>query len=267
MAPDLEELLRILDIEYVEENLFLGHHPGNKQGRLYGGQIMAQALIAAGRTVEEERPPHSLHGYFLRPGDASVPVLFTVDRIRDGRSFTTRRIVAVQHGNAIFNMDVSFQLREQGLTHQLTTKEVTPPEHLPADLEAHAFIAFTQEWEERQAGKPMPALQHSWFKTNGPVDSDDPLLHAALLTYESDDVLLSTARMPHLGSFTRENMQSASLDHAMWFHHGARADEWHLYVCDAPQSSGSRGYNRGEMYATSGQLVASTMQESLMRLR
>jgi acyl-CoA thioesterase-2 len=266
VAPTLEELLRILELEYVEENLYLGYHPKDKTGRLYGGQIMAQALIAAGRTVVGRRLPHSLHGYFLRPGDASVPVLFTVDRIRDGRSFTTRRIVAVQHGKAIFNMDVSFQVPETGLSHQSAAPDKSPPATIPPGLEPNCFIAYSEEWDATKAALPLPPLQHSWFRSNGIVESDDELLHAALMTYESDDVLLSTARMPHRDKYRRENLQSASLDHAMWFHQCARVDDWHLYLCDSPRAAGARGYNRGEMYDTSGRLVASTMQESLMRI-
>ena len=253
----------------IEENLYRGIHPQEKRGRLYGGQIMAQALIAAGRTVASDRLPHSLHGYFLRPGDAKIPVVFSVHRIRDGRSFTTRRIAAIQHGQAIFSMDVSFQLEENGLTHQREMPAFKPPadDKISDKMRQDRFITYLEEFKERAAEVPMSPYQHSWFKSNGEIESDDNLLHAALLTYQSDDALLSTSRLPHRGKFKRSDMQSASLDHAMWFHSPVRADQWILYALDAPQSSASRGYNRGFMYTEDGKLVATTMQESLMRLQ
>jgi acyl-CoA thioesterase-2 len=253
----------------LEEDLYRGCHPRAKKGRLYGGQIMAQALVAAGRTVSSDRDPHSLHGYFLRPGDAAIPVLFSVHRIRDGKSFTTRRISAIQHGQAIFSMDVSFHLKESGLHHQARMPDMKRPvdKRITESLKNDSFITYLMEYKERLKELPMPAVQHSWFRTNGDLDFDDNLTHAALLTFQSDDVLLSTARLPHRGNFKRENMQSASLDHAMWFHYPARADQWILYALDAPQASAARGYNRGSMFLEDGTLVVSTMQESLMRLR
>ena len=258
-----------MDIEMLEENLYRGVHPEGKRGRLYGGQIMAQALVAAGRTVPTRRDPHSLHGYFLRPGDANIPVVFSVHRIRDGRSFTTRRITAIQHGQAIFSMDVSFQEKEPGLSHQAEMPKVKKPDDakITDKLKTDSFITYLMEYKERLKEIPMSANQHSWFRTNGELEVDDNLLHAALLTFQSDDALLSTARLPHRGNFKREDMKSASLDHAMWFHCPARADQWILYVLDAPQASASRGYNRGAMFLEDGTLVASTMQESLMRMR
>jgi acyl-CoA thioesterase-2 len=273
LRSSLQELISILDIEMLEENLYRGSHPLDKKGRLYGGQIMAQAVIAAGRTVPDDRPPHSLHGYFLRPGDAKIPVVFSVDRIRDGRSFTTRRIAAIQHGKAIFSMDISFQVVEAGLSHQSVMPAFEPPaEHrITENMLKDSFVTYMMEYKQRLKEAPMPAKQHCWFRTNGAVDAaptqgDDALLHAALLTYQSDDALLSTARLPHRGNFKRENMQSASLDHAMWFHQQARADQWIMYALDAPESSAGRGYNRGSMFTADGTLIASTMQESLMRL-
>jgi len=264
--PRLSELIEILDIEKIEEDVFRGRHQVEERNRLYGGQIMAQALVAAGRTVDMERPPHSLHGYFMRPGDPAIPVLFTVERIRDGRSFSTRRIVAVQHGKAIFSMDASFQVVEKGLEHVAEMPDVPPPLEEKADRDQ--FITYLVEYKQKRKNKPMPPTQAHWFRSNGPIESGDPLLHAALLTFQSDDALLSTSRLPHLGSFQRKDMQSASLDHAMWFHDpGARVDDWILYSLDAPLSSGTRGYNRGTMFTQSGQLIATTMQESLMRLR
>lgn len=267
MHPRLAELIEILDIEQIETNLFRGIHPKGRTGRLYGGQIMAQALIAAGRTVESDRPPHSLHGYFLRPGDAKIPVVFSVDRIRDGKSFTTRRITAIQHGKAIFSMDASFQLEEQGLAHQSEAPDLTPPNdsQITDAMAEDRFITFMVEYKAIMENQPLPPYQHSWFKANGSIASEDRLLHAALLTYQSDDALLSTSRLPHRGTFERKDMQSASLDHAMWFHAPVRVDQWLLYALDAPQSSAGRGYNRGLMFDVNGQLVATTMQESLMR--
>jgi acyl-CoA thioesterase-2 len=263
----LAELIEILDIEQIEDNLFRGHHPKGRTGRLYGGQIMAQALVAAGRTVEPDRPPHSLHGYFLRPGDARVPVVISVDRIRDGRSFTTRRMTVIQHGKPIFSMDASFQVEEEGLSHQADMPDLAPPPEsaITDAMRRDRFITYLNEYKLVMENQPLPPFQHSWFKANGEISSDDRLLHAALLTYQSDDALLSTSRLPHRGTFERKDLQSASLDHAMWFHAPARVDQWLLYALDAPQASASRGYNRGLMYTVDGKLVASTVQESLMR--
>jgi acyl-CoA thioesterase-2 len=263
----LAELIDILDIEQIETNLFRGFHPKERAGRLYGGQIMAQALIAAGRTVDADRPPHSLHGYFMRPGDARVPVIFSVDRIRDGKSFTTRRIAAIQHGKAIFSMDVSFQLEEEGLSHQGEMPDLVPPadEVITDAMRQDRFITHLVEYKAIMENKPLAPHQHSWFRANGAIPNNDRLLHAALLTYQSDDALLSTSRLPHRGNFDRKDLQSASLDHAMWFHAAVRLDQWLLYALDAPQSSAARGYNRGMMFTADGQLVASMMQESLMR--
>ncbi len=268
MHPLLQEIIQILDIECIEDNLYRGIHPKAKTGRLYGGQIMAQALIAAGRTVSDDRVPHSLHGYFMRPGDAKIPVIFSVDRIRDGRSFTTRRIAAIQHGKAIFSMDVSFQVLEEGLSHQAEMPDIKRPldEKITDAMKQDRFITYLMEYKARQEEAPTAPYQHSWFKANGKIESDDNLLHAALLTYQSDDLLLSSSRLPHRGQYKRENMQVASLDHAMWFHAPARADEWTLYALDAPRSAASRGYNRGMMFSEDGRLIASTMQESLMRM-
>ena len=272
MSARLEELVALLDLERIERNLFRARHPEGRTGRLYGGQIMAQAMKAAIETVDEDRRPHSLHGYFLRPGDPAVPALIDVERIRDGRSFTTRRVVVVQHGHAIFNMDVSFQVAEPGLEHQLDMPALTPPPErkIPEALKEPPFIAWRQEHKALQGNDPHPPRQHIWFRTSGPV-ADDPVLHTCLLVYESDNALLSTGWLPHRGSFDRARLQMASLDHAMWFHHPAverwRADEWLLYALDSPSSSASRGYNRGLIFTEDGLLVASTMQEGLMRQR
>lgn len=269
----LDELLQLLELERIEQNLFRAHHPKGRTGRLYGGQIMAQAMKAAICTVPGERAAHSLHGYFLRPGDPSVPVLIDVERIRDGRSFTTRRVVVTQHGQAIFTMDASFQVAEPGLTHQMAMPALRPPpeEKISSAFRADAFTAWRHEHKAllRDDG-PHPPRQHLWFRASGSLP-DDPTLHTCLLVYESDNALLSTGRMPHRGSFERSRLQMASLDHAMWFHQPPltawRADQWLLYALDSPSSSAARGYNRGMIFTASGCLVASTMQEGLMRQR
>ena len=266
MHPELADLLRVLDLEQIEVTLFRAHHPRGTQGRLYGGQIMAQALMAAGRTVEPARAVHSLHGYFLRPGDSALPVLMSVDRIRDGRSFTTRRVVAIQRGRAIFEMSASFQVPETGLEHQVPAPTLAPPARVPDVLMNEAFVSFMNDFKSRQDGVPLPPRQSVWFKSNGKLP-DDPLLHACLLTFQSDSDLLSTSRLPHRGRYDRAHLQRASLDHAMWFHHPARVDEWILYALDSPSAAASRGYNRGLLFDASGRLVASAMQECLMRLR
>lgn len=269
MHPALRELIRILDLETIEQNLYRGHHPEGTTGRLFGGQIMAQALMAAGRTIDEPRPPHSLHGYFLRPGDPELPVLFSVDRIRDGRSFTTRRVAAIQHGRAIFELSASFQILEQGLEHAPTQLDSNPPadSDLPDAVKRGSFISFMEDYKRMLGDVPQPPHRRNWFKSNGAVDSEAPLLHACLLTYQSDNDLMSTARLPHKGSFSRERLQRASLDHAMWFHRPARVDQWLLYALDSPSASSARGYSRGEIFTASGEHVASTMQECMMRKR
>jgi acyl-CoA thioesterase-2 len=265
MDPTLPELLHILDLEVIELNQFRALHPPRTEGRVFGGQIMAQALMAAGRTIPATLRVHSLHGYFLRPGDPSIPVLMSVDRIRDGRSFSTRRVVAIQRGHAIFEMSASFQTAEDGLSHQARTPQHAPPARIPAALKRTAFIAFMEDWRTHREGKPRAPYKRVWFKANGVV-GDDPLLHACLLTYQSDSDLMSTARLPH-GRIDRAHMQRASLDHALWFHRPVRVDEWLLYDLDSPSSAAARGYSRGEVYQVDGTLVASAMQECLMRPR
>jgi len=268
MHPRLAELLTLLELEPIEDNLFRGRHPQGRTHRLYGGQIMAQALVAAARTVTAERAPHSLHGYFLKPGDPRVPAVIEVERIRDGRSFATRRVVVIQHGHAIFNLDASFQIVEQGLDHQVPMPDRQPPEEariIPA-LKDGPFITWRHDHRRLRSEEPQPPLQDVWFRANGTLP-DDPVLHAALLVYESDNALLATSRLPHRGRFDREKMQVASLDHAMWFHRIARADQWLLYALDSPSASGGRGLNRGAIYTADGMLVASTVQEGLIRLR
>lgn len=263
MDPTLPELLQILDLETIEENAFRGYHPPRTEGRVFGGQIMAQALMAAGRTLPSTLHVHSLHGYFLRPGDSRMPVLFSVDRIRDGRSFSTRRVVAVQRGAAIFEMSASFQKQEDGLTHQARRPQLSPPVHVPPALMQGAFISYMEDWRRLHDGTPNPPYKRVWFRANGTLAAN-PLLHACLLTYQSDSDLMSTARLPH-APIDRSRLQRASLDHALWFHRPARLDEWLLYDLDSPSAAEARGYSRGELYQADGTLVASAMQESLMR--
>ena len=264
----LTELLHLLDLEQIEENIFRAQHPAGRQGRLYGGQIMAQALMAGGRTVPRDLRVHSLHGYFLRPGDPKVPAVIRVERARDGRSFATRRILVTQRGEAIFNMDASFQVVESGLSHQADMPDLQPPmeEKIPAALYDAAFVTWRHEFRRLQSESPQPPEQFVWFKPTSQVPRDD-LIAACLLVFESDNVLIGTARLPHRGSFKREHMQVASLDHAMWFHRPLELNQWLLYAIDSPSASHARGFARGNIFSASGDLLASTVQEGLIRVR
>ena len=268
VVSPLEELINLLDLEQIETNLFRGYHPAGRKGRLFGGQIIAQALMAATRTVPDDRPVHSVHAYFLRPGDPKVPALFDVERIRDGASFTTRRIVAIQHGKAIFNMDVSFQIVEAGLSHQMDMADFKPPQEdsIPDSLKQRPFISFREDHKILLEETPQQPFQHIWIKSNGELPVD-PVLHAALLSYQSDDALLGTARLPHRGSFERSRMQVASLDHSIWFHKPVKVDQWLLYSLDSPTAAHARGFTRGTVHTAEGELVASCIQEGLIRLR
>ena len=263
----LEELIQLLDLERIETNLFRGQHPASRKRRLFGGQIISQSVMAAARTVDEAFHPHSLHAYFLRPGDWRLPALFEVDRIRDGRSFVTRRVKVIQNGQAIFNMDASFHVREPGLAHQFKA----PPAYAPPDeasmsegLKKRPFLGFQVDYKEKIKPVPQAPEQYWWIKANGPVP-DDPLLHLALLAYQSDEALLGTARLPHRGSYDSGKLQVASLDHSLWFHHDINVSDWLLYALDSPNMGHGRGYTRGESYTAEGKLVASCMQEGLIR--
>ena len=267
MTP-FEELVELLDLEVIEHNLFRGHHPAARRKRLYGGQIIAQSLIAAARTLDPAHLPHSLHAYFLRPGDWRVPALFEVDRIRDGKSFTTRRVKVIQAGEAIFNMDASFHRTEPGLEHQhKELADLTPPadSKIIDALKERPFISWREDHRAKLAQVPQTPEQHLWFKANGKAPAD-PLLNMALLAYQSDEALLSTARLPHRGNYDDDKMQIASLDHSIWFHHPVDVNDWLLYAVDSPSTSHARGYTRGEIYTTDGKLIASCMQEGLMRM-
>jgi acyl-CoA thioesterase II len=277
--PAVDALVDLLDLERLEDNLFRGVSPAVKQQRVFGGQVAGQALVAAARTVEPEHGHvHSLHAYFLRPGDPSIPIIYEVDRIRDGRSFTTRRVVAVQHGKAIFNLAASFQKREDGLEHQLPMPDVPDPETLPTFQERWAARAEELgEWYTRprpidirvnlsvdDRRRELPPRQSVWLRAVGRLP-DDPIVHDCVLTYASDMTLLDTTLLAHGGRFDESKLMMASLDHAMWFHRPFRADEWLLYSQDSPSASGSRGLARGLVYRATGELVASVMQEGLIR--
>ena len=283
MSAALDQLLRLLDLERIEVNVFRGRSPEDEHRlRVFGGQVAAQALVAAGRTVEGAGV-HSLHGYFLRPGDPSVPILYEVDRIRDGRSFTTRRVVAIQHGEAIFTIAASFHRLEEGVEHQdampggLPAADTLAPDSERARTEgarADAWHRRPQPIDVRHAdvepwflrsGVHAPR-QHLWFRADGELP-DDPLVHACVVAYASDMSLLDTALLPHALTWDDPRLQGASLDHAMWFHRPFRADDWLLYAQESPAAAGARGFARGTIFAADGRLLASVAQEGLLRLR
>jgi len=267
VSEKLAEVIALLDIEKVEENLFVAQNPEGRSGRLYGGQVMAQALMGAIRTVPDDRYVHSIHGYFLRPGDPKVPGIIRVERLREGKSFSTRRVIVQQEGQAIFTLDASFQLQEEGFVHQFDKPEMSPPleEKIPDYLYKEPFIAWRHEFRRLQSDTPQPPEQFIWIKANGVVP-EDRSLQTCLLVYESDNALIGTCRLPHRGSYEREKMQVASLDHAMWFHRPVNLDGWLLYSIDSPVTSQARGYSRGFLYSADGDLLASTVQEGLIRL-
>ena len=278
------ELIALLELERLEDNLFRGQSRDIGTKYVFGGQVLGQALSAAQRTTEPARAVHSLHAYFLRAGDIETPIVYEVERARDGRSFSTRRVTAIQHGERIFVMSASFQLVEQGAEHQLSMPEVPKPEDIappePIDPAALANVsAKLQRWlglsgpfefrhvyprDEIKVPK-RPPFQHVWFRLCDRID-DAPELHRALLAYASDFHLIGTATLPHGISYLHGNVQMASLDHALWFHRPFRIDEWLLYSCDSPSAHGSRGLARGQVYTRDGVLVASTAQEGLIRI-
>ena len=279
-ASRLPELLKLLGLERIEDNLFRGESRDVGAPQVFGGQVLGQALVAASRTVEG-RQVHSLHAYFLRRGDLSVPIVFEVDRSRDGGSFTSRRVVAVQHGQPILTMSASFQVAEPGLEHQAPMPEAPPPESLRdlAELEAeviermpHKVTGYfrNQRPFEFRAVSPddyltrekRPARKLVWFRVTGQLAADQTL-HRCLLTYVSDYHLLATATMPHGVNFLQ--LQVASIDHAIWFHRDLQVDDWLLYAIESPSASGARGFSRGAIYARDGALVASVAQEGLIR--
>ncbi|MFE5841900.1 acyl-CoA thioesterase [Streptomyces niveus] len=284
----LESLLDLLDLERIEENIFRGLSRPTAIPRVYGGQVAAQALVAAGRTVPADRSAHSLHAYFLRAGDPGAPIVYTVDRIRDGRSFTTRRVVAVQHGQPIFHLSASFQTYEDGLEHQAAMPPAPDPESLPTAAEllprhadrfvdpsvvdrlletrAAVDLRYVDAPPYATAGQVREARSQVWFRTVGKL-ADDPLLHVCLATYVSDMTLLDSVLLAHgRGGWASGDIVGGSLDHAMWFHRPFRADEWLLYDQTSPSASGGRGLGQARIYTRDGDLAISVIQEGVMRV-
>ena len=281
LAADLVDLL---DVEQLDTDLYRGKRQPGGRGRVFGGQVIAQALQAAQRSTDA-KPAHSLHAYFMRPGNEDYPIIFRVVRDFDGRSFATRRVIAMQQGQPILNMAASFQTPEDGLAHQDAMPDVAGPEHLKSESDLRLEMA--DQLDERQRAwllrprpieiRPVtarhwfgaerrPPVQQSWFRIAAPI-GDDPALHRAVLSYASDMALLSTAMLPHGISWGTPKLQSASLDHAVWLHEDFRADDWLLYTTDSPWAGHARGFNRGSIFTRDGRLVASVAQEGLMRLR
>ncbi len=275
----VDDLIRLLDLEPIEQNIFRGQSPDEQRQRVFGGQVAGQALVAATRTVDVGTV-HSLHAYFLRPGDPTIPILYEVERIRDGRSFTTRRVVAIQHGQPIFHLSASYHTAEQGFEHQLDPPADLPdPESLPDFPTRNAEHAGRLgDWYSRprpidtryvgpdalgRSGAKLDPVQYVWMRADGELP-DDPILHQCILTYASDMSLLDTVTRPHGVSFLDGEVMMASLDHAMWFHRPFRADRWCLYAQDTPAASGARGLARGSIYQD-GVLVVSVVQEGLVR--
>ncbi len=280
MSAALDLVLDLLDLEPIEVNLFRGQSPSDDRQRVFGGQVAAQALIAAGRTVDSERIVHSLHAYFIRPGDPSTPILYEVERIRDGGSFSTRRAVAIQHGRAIFALSASFQLPEEGFEHQLPMPSVPPPEAVATlDEQLAPWTDLLADWLARprafdirfvtpapiaRSGDAREPIQRIWLRANGALP-DTPLLHACLFAYASDMTLLDTALIPQGLTWFDGTIFGASLDHAMWFHRLGRADEWFLYDTISPTAQAGRGLAQGAMYSRDGRRLLTVMQEGLIR--
>ena len=281
MSQALDELIELLDLEAIEVNIFRGTQPDEDRQRVFGGQVAGQALVAAARTVDDDRHVHSLHAYFLRPGDPTVPILYEVDRLRDGRSFTTRRVVAIQHGRPIFNLQASFHTPEDGLDyHVAAPTDVPRPESLPTyqeRLEPHrervgAWLDRPRPIDTRYAPPDHafePGLQTDgqlvWLRADGTLP-DDPVLHACIVTYASDMTLLDTALRPSGKSSFTDDLMMASLDHAMWFHRPFRADDWLLYQQRSISASSARGLADGSIFTADGDLVVSVVQEGLIRV-
>ena len=264
----VENLIETLALEPIEVNLFRGRAPSNQGPRIFGGLVIGQALMAAYRTVES-RLCHSLHCYFIRPGDPTVPILYDVDRSRDGRSFTTRRVTAIQHGAQIFNFAASFQDVEEGIEHQDAMPDVPGPDDLPSDPRAadwHRPIEIKAVDADWGMAKVAPPVQNIWMRATAPL-GDDPALNQAVIAYASDMSFLSTSMRPHGWHWQTPGLQSASLDHAVWFHRPSSFNDWHLYAQASPSASGARGMNFGSIYNRDGRLVASTAQEGLLRRR
>ncbi len=282
MKDLVQDLLKHLSLERLEENLYRGESRDIGSPNVYGGQVLGQALFAASQTVAD-REVHSLHAYFLRPGDKTAPVVYEVDRIRDGKSYTTRRIVAIQRGKPIFNMSASFKISEEGIEHQCAMPEVPGPEGLPnltqlgrsalAEIpdKLERFLKWQRPIEFRPVQptdllhpEPGPPCRDIWIRADGALP-DDPAMHKVLLAYASDYSLLATALLPHGLTFSQGTIRAASLDHAMWFHRDFRLDDWLLYSMDSPSTSHGRGFSRGNLFTREGRLVASVAQEGMIR--
>lgn len=285
MPQVLDNLVSLLALEKIEENLFRGMSEDLGFRQLFGGQVLGQALSAASQTVAAERKVHSVHGYFLRPGDVSLPIVYQVETPRDGGSFTTRSVSAIQKGRPIFTLMASFHGEEPGPSHQSSMPQVPGPEELQSEVEiaranqhlypeyVRASMISAKPIEIRRVGaynpfnpQPTEPLQYMWIRAAGPLPDDDQL-HRYLFAYASDFSLLSTAALPHAISTWAPHMQVASLDHAIWYHRSVRMDDWLLYAMDSPSASGARGFSRGQVFNRAGELVASVAQESLMRDR
>ena len=274
MPQSIDELVALLDLETIEDGLFRGRQPETSLQRVFGGQVASQALVAGVRTVEPDREVHSLHAYFLRPGDTAVPIVYDVERTRDGRSFSTRRVVGRQHGKPIFYLSASFQVPEEGLEHQDPMPAAPDPETLPSlreRMEDRRDGVSPEEWSALDVRYAVPEgdgpldLQ-VWLRTDGDMP-ESPLLHAATLAYASDLTLLASAAITHRLRMDDPRLVTASIDHAMWFHRPVRVDSWLLHDQESPSASGGRGIGRGRVFATDGSLVATTVQEGLLRLR
>ncbi|KTC10102.1 MULTISPECIES: acyl-CoA thioesterase II [Pseudomonas] len=285
MSQVLDDLVELLTLEPIEENLFRGRSQDLGFRQLFGGQVLGQSLSAASQTVEEDRHVHSLHGYFLRPGDAGLPVVYQVDRVRDGGSFSTRRVTAIQKGKPIFTCSASFQYDEEGFEHQAPMPQIVGPENLPSELElaqqrAHLIPEAVHDKflrpkpiefrpvtaEDPYNPQPGEPVKYVWFRADGTLN-DAPALHKYMLAYASDFNLLTTSLKPHAKTVWQRDMQVASLDHSLWFHNDLRADDWLLYAMDSPWAGNSRGFSRGSIFNRAGQLVASVSQEGLIRHR
>ncbi|REH37920.1 acyl-CoA thioesterase-2 [Paraperlucidibaca baekdonensis] len=285
MSVVMHELLALLDLENLEVNLFRGGSHDYFGHNVFGGQVLGQALMAAGRTVENNLLAHSLHAYFLRPGNPKSPIVYSVERVRDGRSFTTRTVKAIQFGEIIFTMMASFATEEDGFDHQLPMPDVEGPEAYTSELDLRRMIApYVPEKHRAMLEverpielrpidpvnpfdvKPQEPVRGHWMKSQMTLP-DDPFLHQCMLAFASDFALMGTAMLPHAAHFMQPEMQCASIDHAMWFHREARMDEWLYYHMDAPSASSAKGMNRGLIYTRDGRLVASTAQEGLQRRR
>ncbi len=285
MAYTAEDLLQLLDLEPIEHNIYRGQNRDIGTTRVFGGQVLAQALVAARRTVEGERDAHSMHGYFILPGDMDAPIVYFVDRLRDGKSFTTRRVTAIQHGRAIFNMSASFQVQEPGPEHQESMPSVPPPDAVAPELDVIRGIAeripeslrpvLTQDRPldfrpidpvDPFAPAARPPFKYMWVRAVGEMP-DETLANQAVLAYASDYGLLATALLPHALSIRMPGVQVATLDHAIWFHRPFRADDWLLFAMDSPSAFGARGFARAYIFTRDGRLVASLAQEGLTRVR